>query len=609
MNKKYDLDRNIFLEALFNNSLDAIARMDSEYRIVDINKAFADLFSYNLKEIRGLPLDDVMDKGKSHSSDRSMTEKVINGENIHQEGIRYTKSGQPLHVLIKGIPIIVDKKIIGAYGIYSDITAQKENEHKIQAQKWRLQSIIEGSHVGTWEFNLQTGEAVYNQTWAAIVGYTLTELEEIKNRVFDSLAHPDDLKKSYKLIEKHIAGDLPFYDMECRMKHKKGHWIWVHDRGKIMTYTPEGKPLLMVGTHSDITERKINEEKILYVSHHDNLTGLYNRNYLDEEAGRIESEKIFPVSVIMADLNGLKLVNDTYGHGHGDEMLKEAARILKNNCRHKDIIARWGGDEFVILLPGTSADDAWLVCKRISSSFSEVAVEEIPMTIALGVACRENDTEKLIETIRNAENNMYKQKLTESRSTKNTVLKAFLKTLEAKSFETETHTRRMQDIAHRMGEEIGLPDAEMNRLHLLITLHDIGKINVSEKILSSRNPLNDDEWKEIKKHPEIGFRIARATEEFAHVADDILAHHERWDGNGYPRGLKGTEIPLLARITAIADAFEVMANGRPYKKAMGSTEVAAEFLRCAGSQFDPGLVKILFKLEPFTTIDTNHRYS
>jgi diguanylate cyclase (GGDEF)-like protein/PAS domain S-box-containing protein len=604
MKNKQDLDQNIFLEALFNNSIDAIACMDSEYRIVDINKSFAGLFGYSLEEIKGLTLDDVMDKGKNNSSDRYMTKRVISGENIHQEGIRYTKSGEPLHVLIKGIPIIVENKVVGAYGIYSDITIQKENEQKLQAQKWRLQSIIEGSHVGTWEFNLQSGEAVYNQTWADIVGYSLDELEHMKNHVFDTLAHPDDLKKSYALIEKHIAGELPYYDMECRMKHKKGHWIWVHDRGKVMTYTPEGEPLMMFGTHSDITERKNNEEKILFASHHDNLTGLYNRNYLDEEARRIESENIFPVSVIMADLNGLKLVNDTYGHARGDEMLIEAAGILKNNCRLEDAIARWGGDEFVILLPETSADDAWLVCKRISSSFREATVEEIPISMALGVACRENDTEKLIETIRNAENNMYKQKLTESRSTKNTVLKALLKTLEAKSFETEAHTRRMQDIAHQMGEEISLSDAEMNRLHLLITLHDIGKINVSEKILSSRNQLNADEWKEIKKHPEIGSRIARATEEFAHVADDILAHHERWDGNGYPRGLKGTEIPLLARITAIADAFEVMTNGRPYKKSMEPSEVAAEFLRCAGSQFDPGLIKVLFKLEPFTSIKT-----
>ena len=202
----------------------------------------------------------------------------------------------------------------------------------------------------------------------------------------------------------------------------------------------------------------------------------------------------------------------------------------------------------------------------------------------------------LIDTLKEAEDSMYKQKLTESRSTKNAVLKALLKALESKSFETEQHTRRMQQVAKQIGEKIYLPDTEVNRLELLITLHDIGKINLSEEILTKDGPLTEDEWVEVKKHPEIGFRIARATEEFAHVADDILAHHECWDGKGYPQGLQGTEIPLLARITAIADAYEVMTNGRPYKKALSPTEVSDEFQRCSGTQFDPELVKIFFTL-------------
>ena len=176
------------------------------------------------------------------------------------------------------------------------------------------------------------------------------------------------------------------------------------------------------------------------------------------------------------------------------------------------------------------------------------------------------------------------------------MLGALLKTLAAKSYETETHTRNMQEVAVKIGRKLGLPDSEINRLILLIILHDIGKINIPEEILTREGPLTEKEWEIMKKHPESGHRIAMATEEFAHVAEDILSHHERYDGLGYPRKLKGDEIPLLARITAVADAFEVMSNGRPYKNQMTREEIIAEFKICSGKHFDPELVGILLNL-------------
>ncbi len=597
MSCEQEKNRNLFLEALFNNSLEAIVRMDAEYRVVDINTAFEKLFGYRLLEIKGLPLDDVIDMGQTGTADRSITARVLQGEQTITEGVRYNRYGQPLELLIKGIPININGKMTGAFGIYADISERKKAERELQIERWRLENIIEGSNVGTWEWNIQTGEAIYNEGWAAILGYTPGELSALGNRVFETLAHPEDLQRSNELLEKHFAGELAFYDFECRMKHKSGSWVWVHDRGKVVTHTADGKPLWMFGTHTDITERKKNEEQIKYISFHDRLTDLYNRYYLDEEMSRLESSRNLPITIIIADLNGLKLVNDTYGHEIGDTLLRSAGRILKVVCRQDDIIARWGGDEFVILLPGTTTDEAWAICRRIADRCREVFIEELPLSMALGVASKNDSQTRLVETLRQAENSMYKQKLTESRSTKNAVLKALLKTLEAKSFETEAHTQRMQKIARAIGEKTGLSDAELSRLNLLITLHDIGKINIAEEILTKKGPLTAEEWNEIKRHPEIGYRIARATEEFAHVADDILAHHENWDGTGYPRGLKMYNIPLLARITALADAYEVMANGRPYKRAMSENEIAAEFKRCAGKQFDPTLVDTLLALD------------
>lgn len=338
--------------------------------------------------------------------------------------------------------------------------------------------------------------------------------------------------------------------------------------------------------------RHMNHEKIRYLSFYDSLTGLYNRTYLEEEMNRLDTIKQLPVSVIMADLNGLKLVNDTYGHSTGDEILKSAAEILRKSCREVDIIARWGGDEFVILLPQTTEKQALEMYKKINAVCNKTCDKDIPISIALGVESKKSVEQTFAGTLKKAEDKMYRHKLTESRSARSAVLNNLLKTLGTKSYETAEHTKRMQEVALKIGEKIDLPDTELRRLGVLITLHDIGKINIPEDILTKRSVLTAEEWVIIKKHPEIGFRIARGTEEFAHVAEDILTHHEHWDGTGYPLGLKGEEIPLLARITTIADAYEVMTYGRPYKKALSPDEVVAELKRCAGTQFDPKLIDI-----------------
>jgi len=347
---------------------------------------------------------------------------------------------------------------------------------------------------------------------------------------------------------------------------------------------------------SNVLARQKTETKLRYISFHDQLTGLYNRYFLGEEMERLNTKRQLPLTVIMADLNGLKLVNDTYGHETGDQLLKTAADIIRNSCREEDIVARWGGDEFVILLPQAAAEEARLICKRIKEGCRGALVEDVPVSIALGIATKTSKTKNPIETLQEAENEMYRQKLTERRSTKSAVVTSLLNTLAEKSFETEKHTRGMQEVAQKIGANLNLPDSELQRLDLLITLHDIGKINISEAILTKKSSLTDDDWEAIKKHPEIGYRIAMATEEFAHAAEDILEHHERWDGRGYPQGLKGNDITLLARIVAIADAYEVMSNGRPYKRPLSQEEIAAEFKRCAGTQFDPKLVEIILSV-------------
>ena len=368
-------------------------------------------------------------------------------------------------------------------------------------------------------------------------------------------------------------------------------------------YTPEERKLLAIFARmlSCISLRRKAEETIRHASFHDSLTGLYNRRYLEQEMERLNTKRQLPLSIIMADLNGLKLVNDTYGHEKGDALLKEAAVILGQACRKEDIVARWGGDEFVILLPQTTAENSNLLCKRITELCSTANVEEVPVSMALGSAVKAVAEEDLKVILKDAEDNMYREKLSVRHSTKSEAFKILIKILEEKSFETKAHFQGMKNIACSIGTKINLSTTELDRLNTLITFHDIGKINISEEILTKKEPLTAKEWETIKKHPEIGSRIAGIEKEFACVADEILAHHEHWDGTGYPYGLKGKEIPLLARLVAIADAFEVMQSGRPYRKSLNKREIIAELKRCSGTQFDPELVEVLL-----ASPDTKH---
>jgi len=354
------------------------------------------------------------------------------------------------------------------------------------------------------------------------------------------------------------------------------------------------EPLVLVNI-LDITQRKKFESKMVYLSYHDNLTGLYNRTFLEEEIQRLDVKRQLPISLIMADLNGLKIINDSYGHQKGDEILIKTSEILKKACREEDIVSRWGGDEFVILLPQTDLKEAQKIQSRIES-LARKSQSKIPISIAVGINVKKNVEEDIYEILNKAEDKMYQDKLVDSRSAKSGILKALLSTLGEKSHETEEHAWRLQKWALAIGEKINLTHAELDRLSIVATLHDIEKIVIPGEILNKPGVLTGEEWQIVKEHPATGYRITSSTEEFAHVAVEILNHHERWDGTGYPREKKEKEIPLLARIITIVDAYDVMTYGRPYKKPMAREEALNEIRRCAGSQFDPELVDVFIDI-------------
>ena len=485
-------------------------------------------------------------------------------------------------IFLKGIfGILFGISIIGVY--YEDL------QYKLKIREEQYKKLFDQSPAGMILLDKYGKILNVNESICEYTGYNKSELEG--NSIFENLVPTKYKIRAQKNMKEILNGQDKEYVMETKDKFDNEKYFLMKETKFIL---PDFSSCVL-SMRIDYTDYKKQEQKIEYLSYHDNLTELYNRTFMEEEMKRLDSSHQLPISIIMIDVNGLKLFNDTYGHQKGDQLLIKTASILKKTTRSEDLVARWAGDEFVILLPKTNQKEAGKIIERIESRCRETENEKIAVSLAVGSAVKEKAEENLIDVFEQADERMYEQKMSKSRDAKKKLVENILINLENKSAEDKSHLQRMKINAANFADYINLNNNEKERLILLSELHDLGKISLKKELLKKKAELNKEEWDKIKEHSEQGYKIASASKEFALVAKEILHHHEHWDGSGYPDALKGSEIPILSRIFAIIDAFDVMKHKNIYSRKLNEKEALAELKKFSGSQFDPKLTAMFIE--------------
>lgn len=375
-----------------------IKSMDDTLIILDLNLVFKEFYTPNIKKLFMNPGDFL---GKSFTKInfpkpafsilyKALLEIIKTKE---PQNVEYFLKAENNIIWFNASITLVEDTNTEILVVIRNINKIKEIEFQLEKERKRLENIIDSNNIGTWEWNVQTGETIFNERWAEIVGYTLDELKPINIDTWLKLIHPEDVEKSTNTLNAHFRGESNQYECEVRMKHKKGNWVWVLDKGKALSFTPKGEALIMFGTHTDITERKAFEREIIEISIRDPLTNIYNRRHifsrLNEIKAKYERDKM-DFSIAILDIDYFKRVNDNFGHLAGDFVLQEFTKILGKNIRPFDLLGRFGGEEFIIIMLNCQKDTASLriedILKIIRNTNFIYRNQRINFTFSAGIS-------------------------------------------------------------------------------------------------------------------------------------------------------------------------------------------------------------------------------
>jgi diguanylate cyclase (GGDEF)-like protein/PAS domain S-box-containing protein len=438
----------------------------------------------------------------------------------------------------------------------------------------------------------QKGEvSLINQKGCNIIGM---EEEDIIGKNWIENFIPKDIVSDVKKVFDNV-----FSEKIEMSKHHENTIITSNKEERIIAwdnnilYNSDGIITGIISSGEDVTEIRKKEVELCYLSYHDELTGLYNRRFFEEQIKRLDNPRNLPLSIVMGDVNGLKLTNDAFGHKAGDEILKMIGNIIATSIRGNDIATRWGGDEFVILLPSTGTDAAAMLINRIQEKIKNASFEYGIVSISFGVSAKKHRHDDINDIFTSAEELMYEKKLIDIDYIGGGAIDAIMNSLFKKSVKEKNHSTRVSELSVLIAENMGLSKAKINDIKIIGLIHDIGKIAIDLDILDKFGELTDEEKSIIQQHSLFGSKMLNSSHEYSRLALGVLHHHERIDGKGYPTGITGDQIPIESKIIAVTDSFDAMTAERPYRLNPFSLEEAiSELRKHTGTQFDKTVVDI-----------------
>lgn len=590
------------LSIVFDVTGEGLWNLDLTSSLLSYNNRWAEIFGLdNNKDFTHLGEYIAM----IHPADKDRVKSEISKcvrmqENYESEHRMIRPDGQVIWIVVRGT-FIKDKNgfPVRMIGSISDITEQKQAEIDLMTEKEMFQATLMSVGDGIIATDVEGNIIMINPIAESIIGYNR---EEVLGKSMDDiciLLDPTSKEQNDELKFAFIKDIL----MDRNICLSDDGSLLLGPNGKVTRIArkvsaivlPDGDVIGFVTAFRDITSQYEKRKRIEYLSTHDELTGLYNRHYMQESKNKLDNEENLPLTIMIIDLNNLKLANDVFGHKKGDELLKKAAKFLTDTFRPQDIIGRIGGDEFAIILPKTPIEAAKKIIKKIHKESYKYIAEPIILSLSVGFATKINPEERIDSIIREADADMYHDKQINREMVKERLLASFLHKNNENIISEKDHTIRVGKLAASLYKALGKSKEEVANFSKAVRLHDIGKIIVPKEVINKVAPLTEDEWRIIKTHTQASYQILRVMHEYEMHAEAILYHHERLDGTGYPQGLVGDEIPLESRVLAIADAYEAMISNRPYKKAMSIDEAIMELRRCSGSQFDGELVEIFIE--------------
>jgi diguanylate cyclase (GGDEF)-like protein/PAS domain S-box-containing protein len=573
-----------------------IVILNKKGKVTLINKKGRQLLGYKKKEILGKNwFNNFIPKNTSKDM-RAKFRKFIKGEFNFPESYEnpvITKDGEKKIISWRNSCIRdTEDQVIAVISSGEDITEKKLMEQRLIEDEKRFSLLAENANDVIFRYRIKPERKFeyISPSVERLTGYTQQENYKDPNMIF-KLTYEKDRSVMTEIIESKKNIRKP---IEIRWISKSGTTIWTEQN--IVPIRSNNGIIAIDVIARDISERKKAEEKIRYLSFHDSLTDLFNRAYFEEELKRLNTPRQLPLSFIMGDVNSLKLVNDTFGHKEGDELLKSVATLMKSFCRSEDIIARWGGDEFAILLPQTPKDYAEDIIERIREACKKTRRKKIPISISLGLAIKVDKDQDINSIISIAEDNMYTRKLLEKKGLSASIISSITSNLFEKDPEMEKHIARIRTLALEVGKALKLEQGKLDIISLLATLHDIGKIAIPDELLNKTVELTERDWDIIKRHPEIGCSICESFPQLVQVSNAVLTHHENYDGSGYPQGIRGEEIPVEARIIAVVDTYDIMTHNCGYKTKLAKKDAVKEIRKQMGAQFDPNITKKFIRI-------------